>query len=69
MCPPQALHWFDLPVFYSEAHRILRPGGVLASWGMPACTHAHTRTHTHTLFLLRVYECRVRHMHPGRGGA
>lgn len=27
------MHWFHLPTFYSEAHRILKPGGVLASWG------------------------------------
>jgi SAM-dependent methyltransferase len=28
----QALHWFDLPAFYAEADRVLRPGGVLAAW-------------------------------------
>lgn len=28
----QALHWFDLPAFYAEAQRVLRPGGVLAVW-------------------------------------
>jgi ubiquinone/menaquinone biosynthesis C-methylase UbiE len=26
----QAAHWFDLPGFYAEAERVLRPGGVLA---------------------------------------
>ncbi len=26
----QALHWFDLPRFYAEVNRVLRPGGVLA---------------------------------------
>lgn len=33
----QALHWFNLPVFYCEAHRVLRPGGVLAAWGYATC--------------------------------
>jgi SAM-dependent methyltransferase len=28
----QALHWFDLPAFYREAARVLRPGAVLAVW-------------------------------------
>jgi len=28
----QALHWLDLPRFYAEALRVLRPGGVLAVW-------------------------------------
>lgn len=28
----QAAHWFDLPAFYAEARRVLRPGGVLAMW-------------------------------------
>ena len=28
----QALHWFDLDKFYSEARRVLRPNGVLAVW-------------------------------------
>ncbi len=26
-------HRFDLPKFYAEAHRVLRPGGTLAAWG------------------------------------
>jgi SAM-dependent methyltransferase len=29
----QAAHWFDLPRFYSEAARVLKPGGVVALWG------------------------------------
>jgi hypothetical protein len=28
---------FDLPRFYAEAHRVLRPGGVLAAWGYDLC--------------------------------
>ncbi len=42
-CPPadgaadlvavaQALHWFDLPAFYAEARRVVRPGGLVAAW-------------------------------------
>jgi SAM-dependent methyltransferase len=28
----QALHWFDLPRFWQEVRRVLRPGGVIAVW-------------------------------------
>lgn len=28
----QALHWFDLDKFYTEAQRVLKPEGVLAVW-------------------------------------
>jgi SAM-dependent methyltransferase len=28
----QALHWFDIPRFYEEVRRTLKPGGVLAAW-------------------------------------
>ncbi|MGC9940648.1 MAG: class I SAM-dependent methyltransferase [Verrucomicrobiota bacterium] len=28
----QAMHWFDLARFYTEAKRVLTPGGVLAAW-------------------------------------
>lgn len=28
----QALHWFDLPRFWAEAWRVLKPNGVLAAW-------------------------------------
>jgi SAM-dependent methyltransferase len=28
----QALHWFDVPRFYSEVHRVLKPQGVVAVW-------------------------------------
>ncbi len=29
----QAAHWFDLPRFYGEVARVLKPGGVIALWG------------------------------------
>ncbi|MDP1529373.1 MAG: class I SAM-dependent methyltransferase [Rhodoferax sp.] len=29
----QAAHWFDLPRFYAEAARVLKPGGAIALWG------------------------------------
>jgi len=29
----QALHWFDLPRFWTEAKRVLKQDGVLAFWG------------------------------------
>ncbi len=28
----QALHWFDIPAFFEEVHRVLKIGGVLAIW-------------------------------------
>jgi len=28
----QALHWFELPAFYKEVHRVLKPNGILAVW-------------------------------------
>lgn len=37
----QGIHWFDFPVFMSEAHRSLKQGGTLAFWGYcdPAITN------------------------------
>ncbi|WP_283743309.1 class I SAM-dependent methyltransferase [Sideroxydans sp. CL21] len=29
----QALHWFDLPGFYGETQRVLKPLGIIAAWG------------------------------------
>lgn len=28
----QALHWFDHDLFFKECHRVLKPGGVFATW-------------------------------------
>ena len=28
----QALHWFDIESFFPEAERVLKPGGVIATW-------------------------------------
>jgi SAM-dependent methyltransferase len=33
VCVAQALHWFDLPRFFAECGRVLKPGGVLVAWG------------------------------------
>lgn len=33
VCVAQALHWFDLPVFFDEARRVMKPGAVFAAWG------------------------------------
>ncbi|MBZ0184824.1 MAG: class I SAM-dependent methyltransferase [Candidatus Obscuribacterales bacterium] len=27
-----AIHWFDLPGFFKEAKRVLKPGGIVAAW-------------------------------------
>lgn len=28
----QALHWFDIPAFFTEARHVLRPNGIVAVW-------------------------------------
>ena len=33
ICVAQALPWFDLPKFFVECERVLKPGGVLFAWG------------------------------------
>ena len=32
-----AIHWFNIPEFYKEVHRILKPGGIFAVWGYAGC--------------------------------
>jgi ubiquinone/menaquinone biosynthesis C-methylase UbiE len=34
----QAFHWFKQDAFFSEARRVLRPGGVLAFWCYSLCS-------------------------------
>lgn len=36
----QALHWFELPLFYAEVRRVLRPRGILAVWAYNLLTVA-----------------------------
>jgi SAM-dependent methyltransferase len=33
VCAAQALHWFDLDLFWSAVKRLLKPGGIFAAWG------------------------------------
>ncbi|HEV8123929.1 MAG TPA: class I SAM-dependent methyltransferase [Gemmatimonadales bacterium] len=33
----QAAHWFDLPAFYQEARRVLKPNGLIAMWSYGVC--------------------------------
>lgn len=50
-----ALHWFDHAVFYAEARRVLKPGGVLAAWSYalpfvsPAVDEVITHLHDEVL--------------------
>jgi len=37
----QAAHWFDLPKFWPEAARVLRPDGTLCLWGYSMCELDH----------------------------
>ena len=52
----QALHWFDRPLFFAEARRVLAPRGVIAVWtyalcslGDPALDEAMRRFHDETV--------------------
>ena len=37
----QAAHWFDLPPFYKEVRRVLKPGGVIAVWSYALLESRH----------------------------
>ena len=41
----QAIHWLDYDRFYSEARRVLRPGGLVAVWGYGDPILDDTRLH------------------------
>jgi SAM-dependent methyltransferase len=47
----QALHWFDLPSFYAEVRRVVRPGGVLAVW----CYELHAISAEIDVIISRLY--------------
>ena len=40
----QALHWFDLDAFYTEAIRVLKPAGIIAVWSYGITTVADDPT-------------------------
>ncbi len=50
----QALHWFDRERFYTEARRVLKPGGILAVWVYertrlpPECKNIIEKAYTET---------------------
>ncbi len=33
ICVAEAIHWFDIPKFYDEVKRTLKPGGLFSCWG------------------------------------
>ncbi|MCD6047142.1 MAG: putative methyltransferase [Gammaproteobacteria bacterium] len=41
----QALHWFDLPKFYAEVKRVLKPQGILAAWCYQTIATNHKAIH------------------------
>ena len=48
----QALHWLDLPAFYQQVQRVLRPGGVLAVMGYHMTRAAPQCPHSDEVFLI-----------------
>lgn len=41
-----ALHWFDLPRFYQECRRVLKPHGCLAAWAIPLVSDEVAEPHS-----------------------
>ena len=41
-----SLHFFDLPAFYAEVERVLKPGGCLAAYGFAEIRALHQDGHT-----------------------
>lgn len=41
----QALHWFDLSLFYPEVKRVLKTGGVFAAYGYGSCFIKNSTAH------------------------
>lgn len=57
-----ALHWFDLPAFYREVRRVLKPHGCLAAWAIPLVRTAqgsHSRDDGVWVSALRATRCEV----------
>jgi len=40
----QALHWLDLPRFWQECYRVLKPEGIIAVWGYGIASLIHPST-------------------------
>jgi len=55
VCVAQAMHWFDVPRFQSEARRVLASGGIFSAWTYaqsrvtPAVDAVFDRLHDHLL--------------------
>lgn len=55
VCAAQAAHWFDLPRFFDEVQRVLKPAGVVALWCYellhvnPECDERLLHFYRHTL--------------------
>jgi SAM-dependent methyltransferase len=53
-----AIHWFDIPKFYNEVERVLKPGGLLGIWSYAGCrinTEIDVLINHYSFTLLRDY--------------